>query len=243
MHKTTVLFSVSAIALAFSSLATADFTNGPNPYDPGFGFDTPDQAGWGWSRGDAGTIYAEWEDFTGQSSGMAPDIGISGTSSANLTWNPGTFAASTGNLYNFGAVQIFGITIDGNDGPAAGPITVGLQVEAWGNNVGYDNTGNAIPGSILLNGISPDTRTVAYFDPDFNSSFGPVELFQNLFTWTIDAPADDYLFQMAGGPHLSFSQVAVDIGTPAAVPLPAAAWLFGSAALGLIGIGRRRRAA
>ena len=39
---------------------------------------------------------------------------------------------------------------------------------------------------------------------------------------------------------ISFDGSTLTIGTPSAVPVPAAAWLFGSALLGLAGIGRRR---
>ena len=240
MFKSVAVTAFSVAALTLSSVTLADFTNGPNPYDPGFGFDTPTEAGWGWNRGDAGTIYAEWEHWTGASNPGAPDVGVSGTPSATMGWNAGTFAAGSGNLYNFSGIQIFDIDIDGSNGPAAGPVLVALQIEDWGNHIGFDNTGTPIPNSILLNGMSPDQTIDGYIDPSYQSSFGEVELYQRLFTWTLDAPAANYNFDFAGGPHLSLSQVAVDIGA-AAVPLPAAAWLFISSILGLGALSRRRQ--
>ncbi|MEM7564072.1 MAG: VPLPA-CTERM sorting domain-containing protein, partial [Pseudomonadota bacterium] len=230
---------LSASSLFFSVQALADLTNGPDPYAAGFGFDTPTEAGWGWDRGDAGTIYAEWEHWAGASNPTAPDVGVSGTPSATFGWNPGTFPASSGNLYSFSGTEIFDIDIDGSNGPSSGPVLVTLQTETWGNDIGYDNVGNPIPGSILLNGAGPTSTTVTYLDPAYSSSFGPVALTQTLFTWALGSSASNYDFDLAGGPHMSFAQVAVDVG---AVPIPAAALLFISGVLGLFGVSRRRQA-
>lgn len=58
-------FKLATLAtLLAASPAFADFTNGPDPYAAGYGFDTPTEASWGgWNRGDANTIYAEWDTF------------------------------------------------------------------------------------------------------------------------------------------------------------------------------------
>jgi hypothetical protein len=116
-------------------------------------------------------------------------------------------------------------------------VTVALQVEAWGRNIGTDNLGNAVADPVLLNGEAPHSATVTYYEPDYASSFGPVELFQNLYLWQLAEPAALYGFDLKGGPHLSFAQAAVDVGP---VPLPGAVWLMGGALLALAGLGRRR---
>lgn len=231
--------------IALSPLAQADFANGPDPYSAGFGFDAPhdSSAAWGgWTRGDAGTIYAEWDQFNGPTNPKAPDVGSSNTPSATFGWNaPVTFAAGSGNLYSFSGTEIFTITINGSAGPQSGPITVALQTETWGTPLEQNSLGGALP-PVTLNGAQWDSKTVTYEDGAFNSTFGPVLLQQALFTWTLAAPLASYQFILQTGPHSSFAQAAVDIGT-APVPVPPAVWLFGSAAAGMAGLTRRRRRA
>ena len=220
--------------LLVSGPALADIANGPDPYAPGFGFDRPDEAAWGgWARGDAGTLYAEWDNFTGGTAGVpfSSVYGSSGTSAATFTWNPGTFAASTGNLYSFSAAEIFDIDIT----PAAalaGPVSVALQLETWGTELDYT--------SLLLNGVAPSSGSITYSDPDYSSSMGPVELNQYVAVWTLpSAPASFHFDLQSSEPHLSFAQAAVDIAAP--IPEPGE-WAMLLAGLSLIGaIVRRRR--
>ncbi|MEQ8662283.1 MAG: VPLPA-CTERM sorting domain-containing protein [Gammaproteobacteria bacterium] len=237
MHSQALPVLACAAALLACPLAQADFANGPDPYAAGFGFAAPDSAPWGgWQRGDAGTLYAEWDVF-GADNPAAPDVGVAGTAAATFGWNPGTFATGSGNLYNFGATQVFAITIDGSSGPAAGAVTVALQAETWGTPLEQTGEGAPLP-PVTLNGMQWDSKTVTYQDAAFASAFGTVLLEQVLFLWTLDEPPASYDFVLQGGPHMSFAQAAVDI---APVPLPAAAWLLGPALGGLAGVTRRRR--
>lgn len=232
------LKAISLIAgLILAGPALADITNGPGPYATGLGFDKPDDstATWGgWTRGDTGTVYAEWDTFSG-----APDIpystvyGSSGASTHTLTWNAGTFAASTsGNLYSFSGTEVFDIDIT----PTSvffGPVTVALQFETWGTTMDYS--------SILLNGVAPTSSAVTYTDPAFPSSQGPVELNQYLAVWTLNAaPGNFHIDLQSAGPHQSLAQVAVDIASP--VPEPGE-WAMLLAGLGLMGTIVRRRSA
>ncbi|AEF99396.1 VPLPA-CTERM sorting domain-containing protein [Methylomonas methanica] len=237
--RNTAKLTLIAGLLAVSGTAAADLTNGPNPYAAGFGFDTPDQAAWGgWSRGDAGTVYAEWDGFVDASyPGLltaAPDIGQSGTADANLSWNAGTFAAGSGNLYSFSVPETFAVSLTGS--AAASPLRAVLQFETWGVQMDYS--------TLLLNGLAPTYSEQSFYDAAYASSFGPVELVQHLVYWDLEQAAAQYLFNFGSSEHsMSLAQVAIDIGpAPAAapVPLPAAAWLLGSGLLGLIGLGRRR---
>ncbi|HNR10631.1 hypothetical protein [Nitrosomonas sp. H1_AOB3] len=48
---------ISLLLVGLSGQAAADISNSPNPYDAGYGFDTPDEAGWGgWMRGGASPL-------------------------------------------------------------------------------------------------------------------------------------------------------------------------------------------
>ena len=247
MKKSTFLSASGALAsLIFSVGAMADFANGPNPYAAGFGFDRPNEPGasangWGgWSRGDSGTIYAEWDQFTGAPNPAPVDVGSSGTSSATLGWNAGTFAAGSGNLYNFSGTEIFDIAVAAGPANPSGSFQVALQTETWGIVLEEDNEGNPL-SPVTLDGVQWDQKIVTYEDPTYPSTFGPVLLQEALFLWTLDElPGDGVFdFHLETGPHSSFAQAAVDIG-PAPVPVPAAVWLFGSGLLGMLGIARRR---
>ena len=63
----------------------------------------------------------------------------------------------------------------------------------------------------------------------------------NRYFFTGPLPAGTYTFDATGTSAGSFG--GSYIGTVGAVPLPAAAWLFGSAMLGLAAVGRRKKAA
>jgi len=237
-QKLTLIASLMAV----SGIAAADLTNGPDPYATGYGFDTPTEAAWGgWNRGDAGTLYAEWDSFVDSSypgtRTAAPDIGSAGTSNAYLGWNAGTFVAGSGNLYSFSVVEKFAATIAGS--VAAGPLRAALQFETWGMPADYS--------SILLNGVAPTFTAQTFDDTNYLSSFGNVELIQYLAYWDLSAAASSYVFTFSSKePSLSLGQVALDIGPNTAsgpvssVPLPAAVWMFGTGFMGMLGLSRRK---
>lgn len=229
---------VLAGLVASPHAALADLANGPDPYAAGFGFDTPTEAGWGWNRGDAGSLYAEWDRFVDASHGSAtdrtaaPDVGSFGTATAYLGWNAGTFAAGSGNLYSFSVPEKFQVNLSGTLGSE--PIRIVLQTEEWG--VPIDTS------SVRLNGIAPTSSSVTFTDPAYNSSFGVVTLSQRLFFWDLPSAAASYQIDFGSAEHsMSLAQVAIDIGA-APVPLPTAVWLFGSALAGVGVIGRRKHA-
>ncbi|MDP2028030.1 MAG: PEP-CTERM sorting domain-containing protein [Thiobacillus sp.] len=226
-----------AAALIVATPAFADTLNGPNPYAAGFGFDTPTEASWGgWDRGDANTLYAEWDTISDATYGTsndrtaAPTLGASGASNTYLGWNSGTFVAGTGNLYNFSAAEIFQIKAEG--GPTSGPVRAVLQTEGWGTDFDL--------ATIMLNGVAPTVSTVTFQDPAYNSSFGVVTLTQRLFYWDLASTPTSYTFGLAtAAPHMSFAQVAVDI---AAAPVPEPeTYAMLLAGLGLVGWQARRR--
>jgi hypothetical protein len=238
--KTAQKLTLIAGLLAVSGSASADLTNGPDPYAAGYGFDTPSEASWGnWNRGDADTLYAEWDSFVDDSypgiRTAAPDVGSAGTTDANIGWNAGTFAAGSGNLYSFSVTENFTASLSGSTNNE--PLRAALQFETWGIQMDYN--------SLLLNGVAPTFTTQTFYDDDYESSFGPVELVQYLAYWDLSGPASNYLFSFNSAGHsLSLGQVAIDIGPNSgpvsSVPLPAAVWLFGAGFMGLLGLNRKK---
>ncbi|OQW78660.1 MAG: exosortase [Proteobacteria bacterium ST_bin11] len=241
--KTVKKLTLIAGLLAVSGSASADLTNGPDPYATAYGFDTPTEAAWGgWTRGDTGTLYAEWDTFVDSSypgtRTAAPDVGSAGTTDANIGWNAGTFAAGSGNLYSFSVTQRFTASLSGSTNNE--PLRAALQFETWGVQMDYN--------SLLLNGVAPTFATQTFYDDGYESSFGPVELVQYLAYWDLSGPASNYLFSFNSAGHsLSLGQVAIDIGPSTApitaVPLPAAVWLFGAGLMGFLGLNRKKHLA
>ena len=226
---------------AVSGMASADIYNGPDPYGPGYGFDTPTAANWGgWNRGDAGTVYAEFDVFADSSYGTASDrtskadAGSYGTTDAHIGWNSGTFTTGSKNLYSFSVISNFDIDLTAASS-LSGPLRVAFQTEERG--VPLDTA------TIMLNGVTPTHSSISFTDPAYSSSFGLVTLTQRLFYWDLASATDTFHFDFAGLDHsMSFTQAAIDI-VPAPVPLPAAVWMFGAGLMSLLGITRRKSTA
>lgn len=225
------LASLAAILLATTPVL-ADTTNGPDPYAASFGFDTPTEASWGgWNRGDANTLYAEWDTFTdGSYPGVrtaATDVGSHGTT-AYIDWNSGTFTAGSGNLYSFSVTEVFNANLTG--GSLSGPVRAVLQTEVWGIDID--------PASVTLNGVVPTFSALTYHDDDYPSSFGPVALDQRVYYWDITSAPSNYVFHFESDePSLSLAQVAIDVSP---VPEPGE-WAMLISGLGLLFVTVSRR--
>lgn len=213
MRHSPRIIILTAGLLAMAGPVCADLRGGPNPYDNGYGFDLPSEAAWGgWTRGAAGTLYAEWDVLSDKSHGAAddrsaaPDVGLSGATSAWLGWNAGTFATGSGNLYNFTTPESFSVELAGT--LPATPIRVALQVESQGQPLDTDG--------FTLNDAKPNQNTQTYRDAAFPSPQGPTDLVHRLLVWELPAPPAGFVFRFGSkGPHVSLTQVAVDIGPQA----------------------------
>lgn len=200
---------VSLLLVCLSGQVVADTSNGPNPYDPGYGFDTPNEASWGgWARGDTNTLYAEWDTISDVSYGesddrtAAPDVGTYNVDDAYLSWNPGVFLTSTGNLISADVVQEFFIHISPMS-LFSGPLIVALQIEMWGDE----------PVAPLLNGLAASSWTQTFA----GTSVTDHDLNQYLGLWYFADAINNFEFDLTNQPFISLAQVAIDI---AQVPEP-----------------------
>ena len=97
---------------------------------------------------------------------------------------------------------------------------------------------NVDPESVTLGGIAP-SYSEQTFTEEVTGGFGGSEN-EWLFIWNGVADALNYQFDFnAAESSMSLDQLAIYASPAAVVPVPAAAWLFGSA-LGLLGWVRRR---
>lgn len=218
-------FTMNRAGLGLITLAGALLANGALALGQPAGSD--------WTRGDSGSLYAEWDVF-GAITGNSPDVGSAHLDSAIISETTGaSFVTSGGNIYGFGAPAAFTLNLDsGVTGPATGSqVDVHLQLVTQGTGLDL--------GSVLLNGHSGAGGLVS--SEPLGGFGGALDTY--LFSWTL-AAVDNWSFHFnAQETHLSLDKVAVDVGEVAAVPLPAAAWLFGSCLSGLIAVRRSRRTA
>lgn len=96
--------------------------------------------------------------------------------------------------------------------------TTGIKVESWLNGAALDNS-----GEIDFDGNGVDFQTYTY-------------------DYTINAAADSFKIVLLGNvaAQTSFDNVGIIVPDTTAVPVPAAAWLFGSALAGLVAVRRNK---
>ncbi len=176
--------------------------------------------------------------FTGLTSDLRWNVVAYDNQASNLTTNTRRAAATTQvATANAGGITSSGLqTVTTNIGAAATNLncvtaltgcsstSTLLKGSGYGNNLGNGglSTSQSLGGTLEMmyitqNGTNPGATNAASFD-FYDNAFGRA-------TWNL-----------ASNGTLTYNIE----GAPAAVPLPAAAWLFGSGLLGLVGIGRRK---
>jgi hypothetical protein len=207
----------AAVTLAMAAFAAqADFVDVPGPSQ--------------WNRGDPHTGYLDFDSFTGATgpSSATASGNMTGTITQSLPISPpggifgGPFPADN-RLYTHSDPVSWSIAVD----PSSFDVNyVDLRVkEAAGSGLAT--------AAVLANGEAPDSVSV-FADGDGDSI--------TRFFWALDttiSAGNSYDVTLSTGPFAfdSYDSFALDAS---AVPLPAAAWLFGSAMLGLIGFARRK---
>ncbi len=164
---------------------------------------------------------------------------LSITGTLEIPYNPGTGVVSLYQTYNgTGTATNAGVVFNSGSlclGYSPGDCSAAATDMSVNPSV-FDGTGEfggfyGSQGLQLLGGAGGASFTVA--QPGVLT--GPVDLINNKATGTMYV-AGNYGALFLGG-NLAFTEV---VDTPE-VPLPAAAWLFGSALLGLTGVARNRR--
>jgi hypothetical protein len=132
---------------------------------------------------------------------------------------------------NLGPIeQQLGTHISAELNPILGTATfanIGSTNSAYGGNVGGAYYGSFFGGNSAIRGFGA---------MDLYAYTNNVNDYTTVITHVTGAAGGNQQFTLDSTGLLTFNA-----STPSAVPLPAAAWLFGSGLLGLVGVGRRRK--
>ena len=119
----------------------------------------------------------------------------------------------------------------------------------WDTDVGYrtDSLGDKGPSSVSRS-ADGDLLTFRYEDPLFIDGIAPGLQEESLFPYIItDAPSYSLIGRMTilgfdiADPDNLLSITIDGLAVPSPVPIPAAAWLFGTALIGFVSLSRRRK--
>jgi hypothetical protein len=123
--------------------------------------------------------------------------------------------------------------------PASGPnITTGELGHMFYNNLG-NTAGSSILGNVSFTDATPGGGTESFLNVQsdvywYGEEYAPSDLNAWAFH-TVDG------YQNIITKNVTYHSWAVRAGDVSTVPVPAAAWLFGTALLGLVGVKRRHR--
>lgn len=169
-------------------------------------------------------------------------LSILALATTTLLLNPTAFAANASDptLYsNIDVTDSFIYDFDLGNVDEAGTSSFDIRLGGWNGTV--PPNGPYVAGDVLVNGVVIGTFEIdaAYFDTtNPTASYDSTGFLQdgiNTFEFAPNFAAPDYRQYAISDFYLTFEV--------APVPLPAAAWLFGSALFGLAGVARRKRAA
>ncbi len=194
-----------------------------------------------------GTVdYDGWDDFSGVSGAFPYGSFEAGSGDAELERISGGHFAATSSLYSFSTDSVLSVY---DNTALAGVGTVVFSIETWLNE---DTWATALP-TLSYNGGSQSLAAdlVGSQAGTADISFGGEELDTYVYTFQWDITnSGATAFNVDWGQKVHTGVIALQLEqsdtfsvSPAvsAVPVPAAAWLFGSALLGLAGVGRHRR--
>jgi len=203
---------------------------------------------------DLGTTWQTFRDNLGNASFSASytvdtavyNLALGGSDTANLVWNVSVADAILNDYSNFGDIGVIGTS---NSGSVLNSSAIGAAIQTHQTYSSVLNAlGSADPavndayfgtvdnGAYAGNPATWGTRWNISASIDNSAAFG-TDL--DFYYWQdVGINPDGALTKAAGS--WSFDGATLTYGAPSAVPVPAAAWLFGSGLLGLVGVARRK---
>ena len=217
-----ILF-LALVALLTQQQAMGDASIGIDPYGEGSGFDRPSEATWGgWSRCQAGTLFAEWDQFVDASYGTDTDGSGAplaadgskaqcGTQSAFLAWSTEApaprFAYSQGtylyNLSNGGQGGETRFRLEATGDLAPGLTRVALQIETRSYPVGE--------ATLALNGQKPSLSAIR-LEKDTTLNGRAAKVYHQLVIWNLPKAPEALRITFVTEPHTVVQLVTLDAG-------------------------------
>ncbi|MEN1678628.1 MAG: PEP-CTERM sorting domain-containing protein [Planctomycetota bacterium] len=207
-----------------------------------------------WDRGDADSLYAEWDVFTVPigAPGNLPDVGsfpASGSTTAGADANvtqvfapfggPGAFITSGGNIYSFATVNDFDVTVPGYGYGAGYNTRFIAQVRTLGVPIDPSSVGLSFDGGAQA---LPPTQVLKLGGEALGGPFGAST--DTLFAWDLAGSPSDFQFDFtAASSSLSLDRLAIDVytqtGSFGSIPEPSAVGLMIAAAGSIASLRRR----
>ena len=238
MNLTTKL-AASLLLLGSASMAQATVTT----YNVAADFNEPQAANL--------TLFTGSFDWDDVSNTMSNFMGMMNSSMSvsiatpNLTLDQNFLAEDSGTLNNAPGMTSYSIfAVNSSDVFSSGAGT-GLGNHTTGNGIAYGNPGSMMVGA---NGSPSVANENAYFQLTFDAATGPMSALADNMVYG-DCSTLGLMMQGNACMGGEINGVTMMAGTPlslsieaavSAVPVPAAAWLFGGALMSLFGANRRK---
>ncbi|MEO0421981.1 MAG: hypothetical protein AAF184_06580 [Pseudomonadota bacterium] len=222
-----------------------------------------------WDRGQENSAYLSWDAFDGSLNTTPSEGATNVNSAALTEQLGQAFVTSSGNLYSFSSPQSYTLTVTTtSEGPSpiAQDLQVQLQIGTWSFQADHDSVTLNGRGADMITELSAGQQTHPVFGTftQYEYLYTWTTSASSLYVFDWDLPSTStsldlvVLDMFAAGeldgllalpflpilPSLPGSDVfdgsqRYPGDFPAAVPVPAAVWLFGAALLSLAGVRRR----